>query len=87
MNNDNAEPPVFDEVLEETAEVEDSKFEVDENKTVPESQPYRSPTQIAAEVHAGKWGEPEDRDKNLEEAGHNVELINLLVERGVGKNK
>lgn len=77
MNNDNEETPVFDEVVEETSEVEDTP--------VPDSQTYRSPTQIAAEVHAGKWGEPEERNKKFEEAGHDVDFINMLVERGVGK--
>ena len=82
MNNDNSETPVFDEVVEETLDVETPEVETE---PVPDSQTYRSPTQIAAEVHAGKWGEPEERNKKLEEAGHDVDFINMLVERGVGK--
>ena len=48
--------------------------------------PRKSNTQIAAEVWAGKWGTGDDRKKRLKAAGYNPDLIQALVNRGVGKS-
>lgn len=46
----------------------------------------KSNTQICAEVWAGKWGSGDERRKKLKAAGYNPDLIQTLVNRGVGKN-
>ena len=51
----------------------------------PGNAPRKSNTQIAAEVWAGKWGSGDDRKRRLKAAGYNPDVIQALVNRGVGK--
>ena len=46
----------------------------------------KSNEQIAAEVWAGKWGVGEDRKNRLRAAGYDPNVIQSLVNKGVGKN-
>lgn len=46
----------------------------------------KSNTQIAGEVWRGLWGSGDDRKRRLKAAGYNPEVIQNLVNRGVGKN-
>lgn len=50
----------------------------------PNRAPHKSLTQIAAEVWAGKWGSGPDRAKRLKAAGYDPNVIQQLVNRGVG---
>ena len=46
----------------------------------------KSNEEIAAEVWAGKWGAGAARKKALTEAGYDYNAIQVLVDKGVGKN-
>lgn len=46
----------------------------------------KSIEQIAAEVWAGKWGTGEDRIQRLTKAGYNARLVQMIVNRGVGRH-
>ena len=46
----------------------------------------KSNKQIASEVWAGKWGSGEDRTMRLKAAGYDPQVIQNLVNRGVGKS-
>lgn len=49
--------------------------------------PSRKPNeQIAAEVWAGKWGSGDERRRRLQAAGYNYNVIQTLVNRGVGRH-
>lgn len=52
----------------------------------PNRGPRKSSSQIAAEVWAGKWGTAPERYDRLRSAGYDPDLIQSLVNRGVGKN-
>lgn len=52
----------------------------------PARAPRKSNTQIAGEVWQGKWGSGDDRARRLKAAGYNPEVIQNLVNKGVGKN-
>lgn len=52
---------------------------------VPGRPAQKSTTQICREVWAGKWGSGEERKKKLRAAGYNPDLIQSLVNKGVGK--
>lgn len=54
--------------------------------TPPPTSSKKSNEQIAAEVWAGKWGSGNDRTQKLKAAGYNPATIQMLVNRGVGKN-
>lgn len=45
----------------------------------------KSQTQICAEVWAGKWGSGEERKKRLKAAGYDPNVIQSLINKGVGK--
>ncbi len=46
----------------------------------------KSNEEIAAEVWAGKWGSGTERKNKLQAAGYDYEVIQNLVNKGVGKN-
>lgn len=52
----------------------------------PSRGPRKSNTQICAEVWQGKWGSGDDRKRRLKAAGYDPEVIQNLVNKGVGKN-
>lgn len=52
----------------------------------PDSSGKKSNTQIAREVWQGKWGNMPERARRLKAAGYNPDVIQALVNRGVGKS-
>lgn len=62
----------------------DERHEMPPRPAVPNRNPHKSSTQIANEVWAGQWG-GENWQHRVESAGYNIELIESLVFKGVGR--
>lgn len=62
----------------------DERHEMPPRPAVPNRNPHKSSTQIANEVWAGQWG-GENWQHRVESAGYNIDLVERLVEKGVGR--
>jgi len=62
----------------------DERHEMPPRPAAPNRGPHKSSTQVANEVWAGQWG-GENWQHRVESAGYNIELIESLVFKGVGR--
>ena len=75
---------VVTETVEHVPTHVDERHEMPPRPAVPNRNPHKSSTQIANEVWAGQWG-GENWQHRVESAGYNVDLVERLVEKGVGR--
>lgn len=61
------------------------RHEMPPRPAVPNRNPHKSSTQIAREVWDGQWGD-DGWQERVAAAGFNAELVERLVNKGVGQN-